>query len=548
VGQDRAEEAAPAGSSPGYRALVWLTAMGCVLAAYVFMGAPGVQGSSLAAYVPVIDPMQGWLPAAHFLFSAAMLTGGFWFARVLRDIPRPGAIPLVLFALFQFGLLATVLANFAIAIAAFRGAGDVATGFGFLIVAIIALRVHPDLYMSVLRYTRWVRTPHGSEHSPAMGSLLVALTAASNLVPLALTFQALTTHSGAMLATLFRRAVIDPQMYLAGIANQMATVSAAELSLAAMAAAVSVALGLFWGVSRLGTVNRLARAERVAQSLSAAQLRFADDALPAVADAINARASSSRFVLWSSVWMFLVTPVLLAAAYAAAMWFDVLQEQHILSWITASASDFRPFATGEAKYAQYLIPAALVWIAATMSAPVARSLFSGARYDQFAFGQPMHDIVRAQLYHGLSAGTIGPGQPFDAEAFASRATRRGYWARSLLAMAAIGVAATSGLSDIARGIAFTGEGLIIQEHYFAPAKLVRFNEVQAVAIDCRMDARGTRPVYELSLPDGRVANMVGASAGTARSISGRRCAVAVQRRGVCLSAGRSHALPRRDRG
>lgn len=506
-----AEEAAPAGPSPGYFGLTVLTAVACVLAAYVFAGAPGLWSSPLSAIVPKIDPVQGWLPAVHFVFSAAMILGGYWFAGVLRTMPQPGLIPLGIFAALQFGLLATALTNLSIAVAALRSGGDVPAGLAFLAIGLVALRVHPDLYMAVLRHTSWVRSFQVSGLSPVLGSVLVALTAASNLVPLALTFQTLTTHSGAMLATLFRRASIDPQMYLAGVLNQTLTVTQTELSLAALAAAASVGLAIVWGLTRVAAGRRQSQAARIAQSLSAAQLRFIDDALPAAADAVNARASASRFVLWSVFWMFVVTPALLLTAYAAAMWFDVLQEQHALSWITVAQSDFRPFASGSVGYAQYLIPAALALIALTMSTPFARTLFAGARYDQFAFGQPMMDALRAKLTKDVHAGVFGPGQPFDAAAFAARATQQRYWVRLPLVLTALAAAALSGFWDVARGVAFTSEGVIVQEHYFAPPQFVRYYEIQAIALDCRVSPRGVRPVYELSLPSGRTIDMVGAA-------------------------------------
>lgn len=512
LGRDMAGGADQADAgSPSY-GFTLLTAAGCVLAAYVHLGAPGVWGTPLANYVPRVDPAQGWLPAAHLLGNAGTLAGGAWLITVLRRMDRPGVLPLGFFAVFQFALLFCALSNFALAAGGIRiGGTDGAFGAILVLPALIALKLHSELYMAVLGLKSWVKSFNVSERGPVSGGALVALTIASNLIPLALSFQAVTTHAGAVLSSLYRRSAADPELYANAIWSQISTVNAHEGLLAVAAAAVSGLLGLFWAVSRSADVRKLAAADRSAASLSPAQLRFVEDALPAALHAVQARASSSRYVGWAFFWTLAATPILLTAAYAAAMWFGVLQEAHALSWTANAASDLRPFATGETGWAQVVIPAALVLFALTMSAPAADLFFRGARFDRFAFGKPVEAALRAKLVAAAASGTVGPGQSFDADHFANLAARQRYWIRLPAVFIATIAAAAVGFWEIARGVAFTGEGAIVQEHYFSPPKLVRYHEIEAIALDCRMGPLGAKPVYELSLPGGRVIDMVGAA-------------------------------------
>jgi hypothetical protein len=501
--------AVPAETEPPRRILTLLIAAGCLLAAYVCYGAPGVWGTPLSAVVPKFDGATGWLPALHLSTTAALLVGGVWLTGLLRRLPQAGVAPLTLFALFQFGLMVCALANLAMATGGLRFGGDGVWALLFLLPGFAAIRLHSELYMAVLRLTSWVRSFSVSEHGPVTGGFLIALTVASNLVPLSLGFQSLTTHAGSVLNALFRGAAVDPGLYASAIWSQAATVSSQEGWLALAAAVVAAALGMAWGLSRASFVRRVAAADRVAASLTPAQLRFVEDALPAAIDAVQARASSSRYVGWAFFWILVATPALLIAAYAAAMWFGVLQEQHALSWTANAASDLTPFASGKTGWANYAIPGALVLVVLFMNGPAADLVLRGARYDRFAFGLPMADMLRARLVSAVQTGTYGPHQPFDAEDFADKATRQRYWLRVPAVLAAVAAAALSGFWDVARGVAFTGDGLIIQEHYFSPPRLVRYHEVQAIALDCRMDAFRARPVYELTLPDGRIVDMVG---------------------------------------
>jgi hypothetical protein len=502
----------PADTDPPRNILSFATAAVCVAVAYVFVGAPGLSATPLGAVLPRVDPAQGWLPAVHLLASAVALSGGAWLTGVLRQMARPGALPLVFFAVFQFALLFCALANLALAAGAFRIGGlDGAMGLFLVFPGLAALRLHAELYMSVLRLQSWVSSIHLSERGPATGGALIALTVASNLVPLALCFQAITTHSGMVLASLFRRAAADPGLYGQAIWSQITSVSPQEGWMALAAAGTSILLGVFWALSRASDVRRVTQSNKAAALLSPAQLRFVEDALPAAVHAVQARASSSRFVSWSLFWMLAVTPALLTAAYSAAMWFGVLQEQHALSWTANAASDLTPFATGETGFAQIVIPAALILFVLTMSAPVADLLLKGARYDRAAFGQALDAALRAKLVAATRSGANGPGQAFDAEHFADLSTRSRYWIRIPLAISAIGIAAAVGFFEVARGVAFTGDGAIVQDHFFAPPKLVRYTEVQAVALDCRVGPLGAKPVYALTLPGGRVVDIVGSA-------------------------------------
>jgi hypothetical protein len=496
---------------PPRGAFVNVVAAGCALAAYVCFGAPGLSGTVLPGSISTFEPATGWLPAAHLAATAMVLAGGGWVTSVLRSVERPGVFPLALFALFQFGLLVCGLANLALATAGLRFGGDGVWAAAFLVPGLAAIRLHSELYMAVLRLKSWVRSFNAGDHGPLTGGALIALTVASNLVPLALCFQSVTTHSGAVLSALFRRAAVDPAWYANAIWSQVSTVSPQESWIVAAAAAASICLGAIWSATRFSVVRRTALANRAAALLSPAQLKFVDDALPAAVDAVQSRASSNRYIAWTFLWMLAATPILLTAAYAAAMWFGTLQELHALSWTANAASDLTPFASGDTGWANYAIPAALIYVALAMSAPIADLFFRGARYDRFAFGQPMDEVLRARLVMAVRSEAIGPNRPFDAGDFANKATRRRYWVRIPLAMFALGTAAMAGFWDVARGVAFTGDGLIVQEHYFAPARLVRFHEVQAIALDCHMDAFYARPIYELTLPGGRQVDMIGAA-------------------------------------
>lgn len=509
-------EAVPAEAQPPRQTLTLLTAAGCLLAAYICWGAPGLWGTPLAAFAPKFDPATGWLPALHLGASAAVITGGVWLTGQLRRLPTAGVAPLILFAFFQFALMACALANLALATAGLRAGGDGAWAALFILPGFAAIRLHSEMYMAVLRLTSWVRSVSVSDRGPLAGGALIALTVASNLAPLAIGFQSISTHAGAVLSALFRGAVIDPTWYWSALWAQAATISPQEGWLAAGATLAAAILGAAWALSRAGHLRRSTIADRMAASLSPAQLRFTEDALPAAIDAVQARASSGRYVAWSLFWMLAVTPAFLLAAYAAATWFGVLQEQHALSWTANAASDLTPFASGKTGWANYAIPIALVLFVLTMSGPMANLFLRGARYDRFAFGQPMAELLRARLVAATAAGTYGPNQPFDAEDFADKATRRRYWVRVPLVLAALGAAAVSGFWDVARGVAFTGDGLIVQEHYFAPPRIVRYHEIQAIALDCRIDPFRARPVYELTLPDGRIVDMIGSAPLTER--------------------------------
>jgi hypothetical protein len=492
--------------------LTLLTALGCALAGYVFLGAPGLAQTSVGAWVPAFDPASGWFPAMHLFATGAILAGGAAVSRLLSRLDRPGLLPLTLFAIFQFGLLAVALTNMAIAAGAVRmGGGDAWVGALYLLPAIIALRLHPDLYMSVLKFRSWTHSMSLSALGPLKGGVLVALTVAANLAPLSLTFQFMTTHAGAQLAALFRRAVIAPDWYLRTLSEQITTVTATEWFLILCALGLSAFLGAIWSAGRVSTLRQAAMVRGLATQLSEAQHRFVADAVPAAVSAVMARASKARFLGWAFFWSFVIAPVCLAAAYFTYQWFDVLQAQHALSWVTTQASDFTPFAAGEAGWAEIAIPAALGLFVLLMSGPFARMVFAGARYDQLAYGSMLEETLQSRLLAGVAKGDFGPGQSFDADAFVAQASRRRYWISVPLVLAAIATAAATGFRDAGRGVAFTGDGLIAQDHFFSPPRLVRYYEVQAVAIDCKIGPAGGRPVYELTLPGGRVVDMIGSA-------------------------------------
>jgi hypothetical protein len=335
------------------------------------------------------------------------------------------------------------------------------------------------------------------------------LTVAANLVPLALSFQALTTHSGAMFATLFRRAAVEPQRYVEALAQQLVQVTPDERLLAMAALALAGTLGLLWSLARLRGLQVASAQDRMAAQLSPAQARFVDDALPAAINAVLAKASERRHLVWSVLWVVVATPVLLLGAYAAYQWFGILQEHYALGWIRGSASDFAPFASGEAGHARYAIPIALVFSVFLLNRPLARLLMRNARYDDLAFAQPMAEVLRGRLIASVAAGATGPGQAFDAKAFADTATRRTFWLSLSLLVASVAVAAYSGFVDVARGVAFTADGVIVQDNFFSPPQKIAYHDIQAVAVDCKIGPWGGRPVYELSLPNGRVVDMIG---------------------------------------
>jgi hypothetical protein len=507
-----AETAVTAAEAAPRQMFGYVTALACALAAFVFLGMPGFPDAHLALVLPMADPATGWFPAMHLLASGAIVAGGAWFLGVLQGLQRPGVIPLLTFAIFQFALLAVAVTNMAILSAGLRvGGGEAWISALFALPAIAALLTHTNFFVTVLRLRSWTHSMTVSALGPVQGGALAAFTVAVNLVPLSLTFQSMTTHAIAMVSALYRRAVIEPGWYAQSVWEQTLTVSAPESLMATAAFGLSAVLGGLWSIGRASARRQEAAAQGIAAQLNEAQTRFVADAVPAVVAAVSAHASRRRFVIWTSFWMLVAAPALLAAAYGAFRWFDVLQEQHALSWATAQASDFAAFAAGESGLAQYTIPVALIVFALSMSGPVARLFLPGARYDHLAFGTRVEEVVQTRLQSGVAAGQFGPGQPFDPNAFAERITRRRYWVTLPLVLTALALAVVTGFRDLGRGIVFTGDGVIAQDHYFAPPKLIRYYEIQAIALDCRIGPLGGRPVYELTLPGGRVVDMVGSA-------------------------------------
>jgi hypothetical protein len=489
-----------------------LTIAACIAGAFVFAGAPGLQGLLTAAGVPAFPVSQYWLVALHLLATAGALSGGLWVSGLMRDLDRPGILPLGAFAFFQFAVLIAALANIALAANILRFQdGAALAGLALLAPAIAAMRLHPEMYMGLLRIRSWVQSADVSNLSPLRGATLVALTIAANLIPLALTFQSLTTHMIAVLSVLFRRAEVDPVWYAQAMGHSAATISTAEANMAAAAGGLSLLLSLLWASGRFARRRQEHQSETLASGLSAADRAFVSDALPAAVDAVAARASSSRHLLWSFVWYLGVTPALLVLGYWFYLAFEGLLGQYALSWVSVSTSDFEMFAVTDQGYARYLVPAALAGIAMFLNRTVAHTLMPDSRFDFAAFATDTAVTLRAALLRKVGEGELGAGRPFDAAAFANNTVRPRTWPGAVIAFLLCLAAAGASAYDLSRSVLFTADGVMTQETLFEAPKLTRYDMVQAVAIDCRIDALGAKPVYELTLPDARVVDMVGTS-------------------------------------
>jgi hypothetical protein len=500
------------GAAPGDQAFTILTVAGCIAGAYVFMGAPGLQPVLAAAGAPAFPAYQYWLMAMHLLATAGALSGGLWAVGLMRTLPKPGIFPLLAFSGFQFFTLLAALSNIALGVNMIRfQEGGALVGLALFAPAIAAIRLHAAMYMGLLRIGSWVQTAGVSTLPPLRGAAFVALTVAVNLVPLALAFQSMTTHMIAVLSVLFRRAVVEPDWYFTAIGQGVATVSSQEAAMAGGAGALALLLAALWAGGRITQQRQQQKAEALAGQLSAADTAFVADALPATISAVSARASSSRHVIWAFVWFLAVTPALLAGAYWFYLACDGLLGQYALSWVSSTTSDFENFAVTDQGYARYLVPAAMAGLAVFMSRAVLLTLMPEARFDIVAFGTDLASVMRAALLQRTAMGEIGPGRPFDAAAFVDETVRPRTWPGAAIAIALCLAAGAAAAYDLGRSVVFTADGVVTRAHLLARPMLTRYEMVQAVAIDCRIDALGAKPVYELTLPNARVLDMVGAA-------------------------------------
>jgi hypothetical protein len=126
-----------------------------------------------------------------------------------------------------------------------------------------------------------------------------------------------------------------------------------------------------------------------------------------------------------------------------------------------------------------------------------------------AYGRAFAQRIRVALLRGISLGDVGPGQSFDADMFVADAAKAKFLSPAMLALLILLTCAAVVVWEFGRNIVFTSDGLMISDSAMSPPVLVPYDKIQAASLSCSQSSLGPRPSYELSLPDGRVVDMIG---------------------------------------
>ncbi|HAH08991.1 MAG TPA: hypothetical protein DCL48_02705, partial [Alphaproteobacteria bacterium] len=386
----------------------------------------------------------------------------------------------------------------------------VAEGLGFLVLALASVVTHARLQQAMIGMPLH-RSASSGATAPLAGSLRIGFTLAGSLVPLALALPLLNLQFTVLVSVLYRRVAVDQGWYLGALTGSLSTIGSREIVLAAVAITAAAGLAVSWGVRRQFSLRHEAQTQHLAAALSPAQTAFVSQGVAAAEQVLSEVASASRHRLWTFAWIALAAPALLIGAWFAYSRYNLWREAFAMRYAGPSSEDFSAFAAIEPGFGHLILAAALVLAALFLRNGVARLIWPSARYDQFAFEGDTALRLRLGLLKAVAKGEAGPTVGFDPVDFLMAVAGRRHWLSWIVtAIAGLSVVA-SVIVDFGSFAVFTGQGVYVSQGIAAPAKLVPYEEVEAAAAGCVANSSGLRPTYQLTLPQGRVIEMIGPS-------------------------------------